>query len=263
MSAGSIVRLRRKLSAVYTRPCDTVWQADSPRAGGQESDRRWTAPAARSYVRVIPMPCVICLGDSITAGALDDVGGGWVNRLKREYMDRFVAGRGGDVSVFNCGMGGETTVGLSARFAAEVGSRLVPDDRNIVLLAYGMNDLAARPDRERVAVSDYRERLSRAIAWTRARGARAALINITPIAEALDGVPTASGSVRSRAAITDYNRALAALAADEGVALIDAHAALQPDPAPLLTADGVHPNARGHEAIRRAVQPIVDRLLAD
>lgn len=209
------------------------------------------------------MPCVICLGDSITFGAIDEVGGGWVNRMKREYMHRFVEGRGRDVSVFNCGIGGETTAGLCARFEVEVGSRLDPHDFNVVLLAYGMNDVATRPDREPVALSDYRERLGRAIAWVKSRGARPALVNITPIAEELDGVPTAQGSVRSRAAIDEYNRALAALAAAEGVPLIDAHAALQPVPAPLLTEDGVHPNARGHEAIWRAVQAVVDRLLVD
>jgi acyl-CoA thioesterase-1 len=204
---------------------------------------------------------MICLGDSITLGEYDDVGGGWVDRMKRDYMGRYIRERGIEVTVINGGIGGETTAGLLARFEVELTARLDPDDLNLVLLAYGMNDLSVRPDRPHVPLSDFRVNLRRVIEWIQAHRARPALVNITPIAEALDGSPNAYGTVRTRAAIDEYNLVLAQLASDQAAPLIDAHAAMQPNSEALLAEDGVHPNARGHEAIARVAQHLVGGLL--
>jgi lysophospholipase L1-like esterase len=207
------------------------------------------------------MARVICLGDSITFGEYDEVGGGWVDRMKRDCMRAYVCERSAEVTVLNCGIGGERTTGLRARFEVELTARLDPDEPNVVLLAYGMNDLAVRPDRPRIPPSDFRENLRHVLASIGLRGTRPALVNITPIAARLDGSPNANGTLRSRAAIDEYNLVLAELANEQAVPLIDAHTAMQPTPELFLAEDGVHPNALGHEAIARVVQAAVDRLV--
>jgi lysophospholipase L1-like esterase len=208
------------------------------------------------------MACIVCLGDSITFGEYDREGGGWADRLKLTCFQNYLDGEGDDIAVFNCGIGGETSVGLKARFEVELSARLAPDEPCVVLLAYGMNDLAKRPERDAIPLVDCQDNLARVVAWCHAFGARVALLNITPLAARLDGLPNAHGSVRSLASIAQYNAGLAQLAEHQGIALIDVHSALARDPHRYLSADGVHPNAAGHAAMHDVVLAALPALLA-
>lgn len=85
---------------------------------------------------------ILCFGDSITYGEYDGVFGGWVDLLKREFLSRFHSGKN-EVLVFNLGIGGETSKGILKRFSIESEARK-SDEKNIVFLAFGANDLAIK-----------------------------------------------------------------------------------------------------------------------
>jgi lysophospholipase L1-like esterase len=209
----------------------------------------------------VPPVNLLCFGDSIVYGEVDEIGGGWVARLKGECLRRGVLGRAPEVRVHNLGLGGETTRGLRQRFQAELAPRLAEAGGDIVLLAYGMNDCAQRGGEVLVPLEEYRANLAHCIVAARGRGLRVALVNVTPIAPEQEGRTSASGSLRSAATIALYNATLAALAADTLAHLVDVHGHLLRSPAGWLRPDGVHPNHEGHRRLFEFVLPELDRWL--
>jgi lysophospholipase L1-like esterase len=208
-----------------------------------------------------PATNLLCFGDSIVHGELDEVGGGWVNRLKGECLRRLAAGRAPAVRVYDLGVCGETTRGLRQRFEAELGPRTGEPAHDIVLLAYGANDAVQREGALLVPPEEFRANLAHCILGARGRGLRVVLLNVTPIAPEREGRPNEHGSVRSAATIARYNATLAALAADTGAHLLDVHGALARSAPGWLRPDGVHPNHEGHRRLFGIVLPEIDALL--
>jgi len=204
---------------------------------------------------------LLCFGDSIVYGEVDEVGGGWVARLKGECLRRVALERAPEVLVHNLGLSAETTRGLGRRFEAELVPRLADSGNDIVLLAYGMNDAVQREGELLVPLEEYRANLAHCIRAARGRGLRVALVNVTPIAPEQDGRPNANGSVRSAATIARYNATLAALAADTLAHLVDVHGPLARSAPGWLRPDGVHPNHEGHRRLFELVLPEFDRWL--
>ena len=204
---------------------------------------------------------IYCFGDSITRGENDHVHGGWADRLKRLCMERFAERAGEEICVFNLGIGGETTASLRKRFLPELDARLDPDSRGLVLLAYGANDAAEVGGRSLVVVDQYTEHLAACIDAAAGRKNRVLLLNVTPIADSIDGVANARGRVRRNASIGDYNRALERLARERSAGLVDVHSAfMSRGHDSLFVADGVHPNSAGHALIFELVCKELSRI---
>lgn len=73
----------------------------------------------------------ICIfGDSITWGAGDSEKGGWVERLKVYFGEKY------DIDIYNLGVSGDTTENLLARVENESKVR----EPNIIVFAIGVND---------------------------------------------------------------------------------------------------------------------------
>ncbi|MBU6500990.1 MAG: hypothetical protein KGJ89_02590 [Patescibacteria group bacterium] len=74
----------------------------------------------------------ICIfGDSITWGASDTEKGGWVERLKTYFGNKYEA------IIYNLGIPGDTTIDLLKRVESECKSRK-PD---LIIFSIGINDL--------------------------------------------------------------------------------------------------------------------------
>jgi len=204
---------------------------------------------------------LLCFGDSIVYGEIDEIGGGWVARLKAECLRRVALDRAPEVLVHNLGLSGETTRGLRQRFEPELAPRMGDTGQGIALLAYGTNDAAQRGDEPLVPLEEYRSNLAHCILAARRRGMRVVVVNVTPIAPEQDGRPNQNGSVRSTATIARYNAVLAALAADTGAHLVDVHARLVRSAPGWLRPDGVHPNHEGHRRLFELVLPEIDALV--
>ncbi|WP_428742818.1 SGNH/GDSL hydrolase family protein [Tenacibaculum sp.] len=188
------------------------------------------------------MTHIICFGDSITRGENDSEKGGWANRLKAYCMELFLKNRKNEICVFNMGIGGETTEGLVKRFVNEFDTRLLKDGNNIVTLAYGTNDIALLNDKNTVSLEKFRDNLNLCIDHALKQKATVYLINILPILE--------EESTTKKRAIEDvvkYNDMLLSIAQKQNIHFIDVHSKFNITKEDLLTYDGVHPNAKGHE----------------
>jgi len=78
---------------------------------------------------------MLIFGDSITWGIGDDKKGGWVERLKLEILKK-------GFTVYNCGIGGDTTKEIKERILTEFKSRTSfnPDGKVKVIISIGTND---------------------------------------------------------------------------------------------------------------------------
>lgn len=199
------------------------------------------------------MASIICFGDSITRGESDAVYGGWCDRIKTRLIKQFLETGKDKISVFNMGISGETTNGLVQRFQHEFVSRQALDQKDTVLFGYGANDLANQDGHYLVDINAYIDNLSRCIEFSQQQGADVVLVNITPIAAYLDGIPNVNNRIRNDGNICRYNQALLDLSGKYSVALIDVYTPFNADKEAYLTADGLHPNSAGHELLYQVI----------
>jgi len=199
------------------------------------------------------MASMICFGDSITRGESDADYGGWADRIKTRLIKQFVETGKDKISVFNMGISGETTNGLIQRFQHEFLTRQAVDKQDTVLFGYGANDLAKQDGSYLVNIETYIDNISRCIEFSIEKGANVALINITPIAAQLDGIPNVNNRIRNDETIRHYNQALLALSVRYDVDLIDVYTPFNDRKEIYLTADGLHPNSAGHELLYQVI----------
>ncbi|WP_417785310.1 SGNH/GDSL hydrolase family protein [Tenacibaculum sp.] len=188
------------------------------------------------------MTHIICFGDSITRGENDSDKGGWADRLKAHCMKLFLKTRKDEICIFNMGIGGETTEGLVKRFANEFNTRLLKDGNNIVTLAYGANDIALLNGKNAVSLEKFRDNLNLCIEHALKHNATVYLINILPVIEDDNNIKK-----RLLKDILRYNDILLSIAQKQDIHFIDVYSKFDIVKENLLTYDGVHPNAEGHE----------------
>jgi len=172
-------------------------------------------------------------GDSIIHGGRDTVMGGWVTRLKMYCVSRQL----GD-HIFNLGLGGNNSTEVRNRIDAEIVARTVHIDHAFV--SVGVNDITNKSKLTSPEV--YEENLQRIIEIIRARGKSPHLLTMTPIQRALEEWH-------------QYNDIIVRTAKTCKAGLID----LRRCDLTEHTADGVHPDAAGHEKI---FQDVKAQLLA-
>jgi len=194
---------------------------------------------------------VLCFGDSITHGkqpAGMKVGDCWVDRLETLSKGRF--------DCINEGRGG--------RPANSVGEFKAALERNprfdVLILALGAND--ARDDGKEGAKLPARVKgnLAEMIALARAAQPNAKIlltgqynINIAGLKKNADLGPQRDANLRAIVAQVEV------LAQEQKTLFVNLYGVV---PAETMTADGVHPDAAGHERIAQKLWPVLEALAA-
>ncbi len=88
---------------------------------------------------------IIAVGDSLIYGYGDFVGGGWVERLRRKWMDPELPGH----ALYNLGIRGDTVARVSQRLEQEFRLRgeLLRREPDLIVLSVGVNDSARKGDK--------------------------------------------------------------------------------------------------------------------
>ena len=175
----------------------------------------------------------ICfIGDSFVSGAYDDECLGWVGRISASARRRQH-----DVSPYNLGVRGETSVQIARRWRAEAEMRQSPQQEGRLVFEFGVNDAReVNGKRQMVAAQSLavaREILSAAIAWKRTL---------------MIGPPPGGDSARNMR-VKDLSEAMARLSAELRVPYFDSFTPLAASSTfiPSTKAiDGTHPNAAGY-----------------
>lgn len=202
---------------------------------------------------------ILCFGDSITYGEYDGVFGGWVDLLKREFLSQFHSGKN-EVLVFNLGIGGETSKGILKRFSIESEARK-SDEKNIVFLAFGANDLAIKEGDFLVNPGQFHQNMKTLLQLAKAFSETVFLLSILPISDQIDGVKVASEKIRTNENVKKYNQILQHIASELNVEFIDLYPLFLPQKEKWLSADGVHPNDQGYQFLAKTIKPIIEDYL--
>lgn len=202
---------------------------------------------------------ILCFGDSITYGEYDGVFGGWVDLLKREFLSQFHSEKN-EVLVFNLGIGGETSKGILKRFSIESEARK-SDEKNIVFLAFGANDLAIKEGDFLVNPGQFHQNMKTLLQLAKAFSETVFLLSILPISDQIDGVKVASEKIRTNENVKKYNQILQHIASELNVEFIDLYPLFLPQKEKWLSADGVHPNDQGYQFLAKTIRPIIEDYL--
>ena len=188
---------------------------------------------------------LIVIGDSGVYGWGDREGGGWCERLRRDWMQSPLA-----PVLYPLGVRGDGLEKVAERWQREWGCRgeLRRQLPQGVLLAVGLNDTArvGRVDgRPQLSLEAYRfgcEQLLRAIT----QRSEAMVLGLSAVDEAV--MPFAGCLWYANDAVAAYEAALEEACLEVDVPFLSVHAAMRDEPTWLrwLEPDGIHLNAEGH-----------------
>ena len=198
-------------------------------------------------------------GDSITYGEYDGVFGGWVDILKRYALQKYNEGSN-ELILFNLGIGGETTEGLTKRIPYEMAARNAADG-NIIFIAYGANDLAAKNGIKLVNSEQFKTNIETAVQQAKQYSNDIFLVSILPFSEKVDKIIQPTGKIRYNDDVLIYNQILKDIAVENSLSYIDFYSGFLEDKEQLLSRDGVHPNEKGYGWMAEEVIPIIDKYL--
>jgi len=189
-------------------------------------------------------------GDSLTQGIGDECALGWVGRLSARLSARF------DVTTYNLGIRGNTSLDLSRRVQHEAKSRLEVDAHNIITVCIGTNDSASYRGKLRVPVGRSVQLVKRILDCVKPYG-HVLLISPPPVVEEAVEFEPSDGDrfTFRRSVLLQLNDAYGELAEQLGIPYLD----LLSDPESLReplreTSDGIHPKARGYEALADRIE---------
>ena len=199
--------------------------------------RKSSAMAGSESVRYV------ALGDSVTAGWLEhgilDMDAAYPTLFRRRLAGLFPHAM---VSVLNGGLGGDNTEGVLARLERDC----LRHDPHLVTVCLGLNDARKGMDGRDAFKANLTEIVRRVQGESRAD-----LILITP--------NTRGDALQDDGPVTEYIRAIRAVARESGTGLADVHAIYQgairmgAAPADLLSNRVSHPTREGHHIFANAL----------
>ena len=189
------------------------------------------------------MKKVIIFGDSITHGVDDVERGGWASRLKTHLWNTWE--ETGEINIYDLGVDGDTISGVLERFDSEVASR-VPDG---IVFAIGLNDTVTFKDgSELISVEQFERNYLTLIEKVKRIGAKVLCIGLTPVIE--DRLqPYAMGRNQPYyhlKRVIDFEVTIMKLCERLNIPFVRVLDAVS---VVTLEYDGLHPDAKGHQAI--------------
>lgn len=218
--------------------------------------RSLVAPALTQIREVYPHPLkIVVLGDSIVYGFGDPEGGGWVERLRRNWMSPRSPGH----VLYNLGVRGDRTTSVSQRLEHEFRHRgelrnRVPD---AIILSVGVNDSArlGRWDgRNCTNFADFQAEIDALLVRSQ-QLCPVLFVGMTPVDETK--MPFLDCFYFNRADQYRYKEATRIACNSRGIPYLDIFdlwmARGEEWVSEHLTEDGLHPNTAGYQALLQDV----------
>jgi acyl-CoA thioesterase-1 len=179
-------------------------------------------------------------GDSLVAGTGDESARGWVGRVVAAAI-----ASGLDLTAYNLGVRGATSVQVARRLAIEARPRLTAGDDARIVLSFGVNDTLVEDGRQREPTA----RTLEALRTMRDRSAPVPILLVGPPAvdddEQNDRIRLLDSALEQEAAVL-------------GVPYVAAFPATVSSPVwrhPVRAGDGFHPDAAGYAHLAAVLAP--------
>src|SRR5438132_702907 len=234
---------------------DTLFAIGATRVTCTGVDTRGQSGSCSFTVTVTPPPTVsltqyVAFGDSITAGEITVAGEGGFHTLQvipslsypTDLRDSLQARYSSQqIVVMNEGVKGELTSMGVARLPG-----VLARGYQVLLLHEGANDINLATDAQVLAALS---NIRAMVRFAKGRGVRVFLGTMTPQNPFTCIAPCRAAGY---AQLSSYNLGLQAIAASEGVGLVDVFAAFHGDVTTLIGPDGLHPTAAGYRVMAGA-----------
>jgi len=201
---------------------------------------------------------ILCFGDSITFGEIDTKNGGWVDHLKDDFIRQYADSIRQEVTLYNLGICGETTDGLSTRFSIEFNARLVKGQKSLVIFSYGINDIVIHKNNNIVPKKYFIRNLKSCVDTAKSKDACVILSSLTPISDSIDGEVNQHDKLRYSKDIDIYNTALQKFASENNCFYLEVYSEFEKCKNQFLSKDGIHPNSEGHLLIYRRIKELLE-----
>lgn len=197
---------------------------------------------------------IMIFGDSITYGAWDEKGG-WVQRLRKYIESKDPLHKKG-ILVYNCGVSGDTTSSLVARFEKEAKLRL-DDSDNVIIFSIGTNDCLYLNKDRRPNISEkiFEKNIKKLISVASKIPGKIIFTGLTPVDESkMNPLKWDPQFAAKNVYIEKYDGIVKSVCARRNISFVEMFSKFGKKGYEKLLEDGSHPNSKGHEVIFRIVK---------
>lgn len=198
----------------------------------------------------------LAFGSSITYGAWDLEGGGWVGRLRKFLDQRNLLDKGGFFLLYNLGIDGDDTERLLKRFETESETRLSgwENESRVIIFEIGTNDSCYRGAKNNFAVlpKKFENNLLDLIKKTKGLASEVVFLGLAKGSdkETMPFPSSVTGKCYNKENIAIYNNIIKKVCEKEEIPFIDIlNNMIDED-----FYDGLHPNSSGHQKIFEIVK---------
>lgn len=199
---------------------------------------------------------IFIFGDSIAFGKYD-FKGGWACRLNDFFETNYLAGRGGDVYVYNLSISGNQTQDILDRFESEIKPRFSDKKDTVVIFAIGLNDAAYVHSKKDnwTKFDDFKNNLECLISKARNFSDKIIFLGLTAADQGIvDPMPWDLDKSYYDDDAKKYDAALCDICQKNGVGCIPLYEKFAAGDLKKLLHDGAHPNSAGHQLIFETVR---------
>lgn len=205
---------------------------------------------------------IFCFGDSITYGFWDR-DGGWVGRLRRYLDDRALSESTTEnlnttnyITVYNMGIPGEMSTGLSERVRCEYEARINSEQESVFIIAIGINDSHYNSEAEGygVSIEEYLQNLKQILEFAKGYSKKVVFVGLTPVnEERMNPVFWQPQNSYKNEDIKKYDQALKEFTEKEKIGFVEIFNQMSEMGIAKLMEDGIHPNSEGHKVIYESI----------
>ncbi len=197
------------------------------------------------------MSQILVFGASTTYGAWDEKGG-WVDRLKQFLHKKTIdSNLENDWIVYNLGIDGDNTEGILERFDQETEIRIWLDTETIIIISTGINDsiFVHKTGETKVSIQSFQSNLEKIIKKAKDYTDKIVLVGSMPVDARVDPIPWLEGHSYKNELVKLFNEIMESTAKVNKLHFIDIFKDFMKKDPEKLSADGVHPNSKGHKLI--------------
>lgn len=172
-----------------------------------------------------------------------DIEGGWVSRLRKHIDVKYNIGHNGNIQVYHLGFPGEVAGRMLERFEVELKMRIFPEEKNLVIIAIGVNDSCVNNWLTGMQTPEhkFKESLGEMIQIAIKYNCHVVCIGLTPVN------PSRSKKLKfTNEDVEKYDQYLSDICKEFGIQRLDWFQDLKEGHFDELLVDAVHPNSDGH-----------------
>lgn len=191
------------------------------------------------------MDKILVFGDSIAYGKWDGKGG-WVARLRNYIDETYNLHTSGNTQVFNLGIPGEVIPRLAERFEAELRMRIFPNEKNLVIIACGINDSCPNNwmTEKQTDIEEFKAAYLKIITLARDYDCEIVAIGLTPV-----NAEKSKGLMFTNEEVKKYDHTIYGICEENKVPMLQLFDELLEKNFTDMLVDAVHPNDEGHEIL--------------